>query len=207
MRRYIAAALLISVLLPLAGCSNYTQPIVSQEPLTPKKRNFETLWQAGLEMLRDYDFDADPLRGGMQDRRMGVIRSAPTVGKHWFEFWRKDAASGFDLAEGTLQTIYRQVTIRVTEASPNSTRYVAQVEVQTFRSDRAQRWEPHNSLTVYGMFQMPGQALGVHHILINESKDPANAMIVPLGRNRDLEAKMTAELVKLSAEMQVTERN
>ncbi len=200
MRRTIAATLLGSILLPLAGCAaNYTQPIVSQEPLTPRERNFETVWQGSIELLRQYDFASDPLRGGMQDRRAGVIRTAPVVARHWFEFWRKDYAGEFDGTECTLQTIYRQVTIRIKPASPNSSKYAALVEVQTFRSDKTQRWQPHDSSTIYGMFQLPGQVASQYGLLLNEPTEPPGAVIVPLGRNPELEAKMAMELAKIIA--------
>ena len=208
MSRTIAAMLLGSILLPLAGCAaNYTQPIVSQEPMTPQERNFETVWQGSIELLREYDFASNPLRGGIEDRRAGVIRTAPLVARHWFEFWRKDYAGEFDGVEGTLQTIYRQVTIRIKPASPNSTRYVALVEVQTFRSDKTQRWQAHDSSTIYGMFQLPGQTSSQQQgLLLNEPTEATGAAIVPLGRNLDLEAKMSMELAKLIAN-QTTEGN
>jgi hypothetical protein len=199
MRQYIAATLIGSILLPLAGCANYTQPIVAQEPLTPKERNFETLWQGSIELLRTYDFPSDPLRGGLQDRRAGIIRTAPVVGRHWFELWRKDYAGEFDGVEGTLQTIYRQVTIHIKPASADSTQYDATIEVQTFRSDRTQRWQAHDSQTVYGMFQLPGQTTSEHGLLVNEPTEPRGAAIVPLGRNPDLEAKMAKDLTKILA--------
>ena len=199
MRQYVAATLIGSILLPLAGCANYTQPIVTQEPQTPNERNFEAVWQASTELLRQYDFPCDPLRGGIQDRRAGVIRTTPVVARHWFELWRKDYASRFDGVEGTLQTIYRQVTIRIKPASANSTQYAATVEVQTFRSDRTQRWDAHDSQTIYSTFQLPGQTASEHQILLNEPIERAGAVIVPLGRNSDLEAKMTMELAKIIA--------
>jgi hypothetical protein len=200
MLRYIAAALLGSILLPLAGCEvNYTQPVVSQEPQTPQERNFETVWQGSIEMLREYGFASDPLRGGMQDRREGVIRTAPMVGRHWFEFWRKDYAGEFDLAENTLQTIYRQVTVRIKPASPNSTQYAATVEVQTFRSDKTPRWQPHDTSTIYSMFQVPGQAISQRQFVLNETTEPPGTVVVPLGRNTELEAKMSTDLAKFIA--------
>lgn len=198
-RRYIAATLL-AALPALVGCANYTTPVVATEPLTPQQRNFEETWQAGLELLRQYHFTADPLRGGAQDRREGVIRSAPEVGKHWFEFWRKDAATNYDLAEGTLQTIYRQVTIRIKPAG--AANYTAQIEVQTFRSDRAVRYQDHSWSSIYSMFQVPGQSTDERQILLNEPRENPNTMIVPLGRNPALEAKMTDDLLRIRGQRQ-----
>ncbi len=200
MLRTIAAALVGSILLPLAGCEvNYTQPVVSPQPMTPQERNFETVWQGSIQMLDQYGFASDPLRGGTQDRREGVIRTAPMVGRHWFEFWRKDYAGNFDLAENTLQTIYRQVTVRVKPASPNSTQYSALVEVQTFRSDKTPRWQPHDTSTIYSMFQVPGQAISEHTFVLNETTEPPGTVVVPLGRNTELEAKMAMDLAKIIA--------
>ncbi len=190
----------------LAGCANYTQPIVSPGPQTPAEQNFEAVWQASLELLREYYFTADPLQGGMQDRRTGLIRSAPMIAQYWFEFWRKDAANYSDWAEGSVQKIYRQVTIRIKPSPADPTQFVATVETQTFRSDKTMRWQAHDSLSIYGMFMVPGQEVGMHQLLLNEPTEEQGAMIVSLGRDRALEDKMATELAKITAKQQVGER-
>jgi hypothetical protein len=203
MQNRIPATLLVLIATGLVGCSpNYTQPIVLEEPMTPAQRNFETVWQAAIELLGEYSFSADPLRGGLQDRRAGVIRSAPMIGQQWFEFWRKDAASPTDLTESSLQTIYRQVTIRIKPASADSTQFVALVEAQTFRSDKAVRWQGHSYWQIYSMFQMPGQTQGQHHLILKEPAEDPKAVIVPLGRDKDLEAKIAMDLAKATANRQ-----
>lgn len=168
--------------------------------MTPAQQNFELLWQASLKVLEDYYMTADPLRGGMQDRRAMIIRSAPEVGQQWFEFWRRDAATSYDLTESSLQTIFRQVTIKFTETAPGQ--YAAAVEASTVRSEKPYRWQPHSAARMYNMFAITGEERGAHGLLLNQPLEDPAAMMVPLGRDRELEKKIAMDLVKAKAKIQ-----
>lgn len=58
-------------------------------------------------VLRDQGFRIDRL-----DRRAGVVTTHPETSKHFFEVWRKDVATRYDLWEATFNTIRRTVEIQ-----------------------------------------------------------------------------------------------
>ena len=123
------AAMLV-LLTAAAGCGNYTQPHVAPEPQTQAQRNFDAVWQGSVEVLRRYRFRLD-----RQDRRAGIITTHPMLARHWFEFWRPDAANAFDFAEGTLQTVMRRAVVRVAPGKAKGT-YQPIVVVEVMRPDR-----------------------------------------------------------------------
>lgn len=190
----------------LAGCANYKQPVVTPEPLSPAERNFETVWQGSLDVLEKYGFSSDPLRGGVQDRRAGLISSAPMVGRNWFECWRKDAATPYDLAESSLQTIHRQAIVRIKPSSPGSGQFVAMVQVNTSRSNRPYRWEPHSLKTIYGLFSLPGQRVGESRLLVDEPPEDPDAVTVPLGQDLELQSLIAADIAARTGQQNVSAR-
>lgn len=96
--------------LVLVGCG---KPIPMADTRATPDENFNAVWDAAVETLWEYRFEID-----RNDRRAGVLTTFPLVGRHWFEFWRKDAATNNDIAEGTLQTMYRQATVTVRAYRP-----------------------------------------------------------------------------------------
>jgi len=114
------------------GCSAFrTAPPM---PAT-QSPTFNALWDASTETLRHHHFKID-----RADRRAGVITTFPLLGRHWFEFWRADARTPRDVAEGTLQSIYRTATVRIRPAEAPAGRpdmaYATEVDVRTSRSAR-----------------------------------------------------------------------
>ena len=183
-----------------SGCA-YTTPIVPVAKMTPAQRNFEAVWQASRDVLRRYDFTLD-----RQDRRAGVITTLPITGKHWFEFWRKDAASSFSKAEGSLQTIYRAARVRILPAAKGQRTYHPVVEVIAFRSDQ-KHLQVTSTSEAYSLFIIPGDEKERSGFLLNygqekDEEDEAGKSgkkkeyrdVTPLGRDRDLEAKITADI-------------
>jgi hypothetical protein len=65
---------------------------------------FEPLWRAAGEAARDASFTPD-----RQDFRNGVMTTRPLVSQQFFEPWRRDTASAYDLAQSSLQTVRRTV--------------------------------------------------------------------------------------------------
>lgn len=143
--------LAISVLAALlSSCATkFTTPIVPPEPLTPQQQNFETLWQGTLDVLRENYFTID-----RQDRRAGLITTVPMTGKSWFEFWRHDAATSYDLAESSLQTIYRGVAVRIVATGPQAETFRAEVTVQVLRSDHI-NMQNQNVALQFGVYSQP----------------------------------------------------
>ena len=123
------AAILV-LLTAVGGCANYTQPRAAPGPQTQAQRNFDAVWRGSIEVLRRYHFSLD-----RQDRRAGIITTHPMLARHWFEFWRSDAANAFDLAEGTLQTVMRRAVVRVAPGKAEGT-YQPIVVVEVTRPDR-----------------------------------------------------------------------
>lgn len=122
----------------LTGCQQ-------QLPVSPAasmaERNFNAVWDASVEVLRSYRFTLDRM-----DKRAGVITTLPLTSAQWFELWRHDAVTPTDVAESSLHTIYRQVTVTIRRRDGATTapaagsaaapEYVANVEIQVARSDR-----------------------------------------------------------------------
>jgi hypothetical protein len=192
--------LLAAALAAACGCAQHTEPVVPEPPKTPAERRFEAVWQASIQTLREHRFVVD-----RQDRRAGVVTTYPMVGQHWFEFWRQDAASAADLAESTLQTIYRRATVTIRRREPddpnNPPRYRPVVEVTTARSNRPQ---PQVSSTseAYAIFSLSGgRSAFVMDLGGGEEEASASGNgvsrpegTVPLGRDEHLEARLAGRI-------------
>jgi len=114
MRRLIVLCLMGCVAATvLTGChTNFTNPtpaaLAARRELTTAQRSFDAYWRASLEVLRSYEFELD-----RQDRRAGILTTKPMLGRHFFEVWRRDAVTYYDMTESTLQSIYRAVTVQL----------------------------------------------------------------------------------------------
>ena len=192
----VSLTLWIMLLAALAvGCVKHTHPVGPGVQLTDAERNFQALWQAGRRVLRKYNFTLD-----RQDRRAGVITTLPLTGKHFFEFWRTDAATNFDLAEGTIQTIYRVVRVTIRPAEANQGVYKPLVEVMIFRSNRPTPQVTSTS-EAYDLFVMPGGERAGSDFLLDyertvqtpEQRDAS--FTVYLGRDGELEKKLTGDIL------------
>ena len=183
-----------------SGCA-YTTPIGPVAKMTPAQRNFEAVWEASRDVLHRYDFTLD-----RQDRRAGVITTLPIIGRQWFEFWRKDAASSFSKAEGSVQTIYRAAKVRILPAAKGQRTYHPVVEVIAFRSDQ-KHLQVTSTSEAFSLYTTPGGEKERSGLLLNygQEKDEKDKLgksikkkeyrdVTPLGRDRDLEAKLTAAI-------------
>ena len=122
----------------LTGCPLHTTPVAQMpQPATEAERNFEAYWQSSLDVLREYRFRID-----FQDRRRGLIVTHPMVAKQFFEFWRRDAGTSYDLLEGSLQTVYLVASVQLTRAEPDKPDYELAVNVQRVRSDEIEPRAP-----------------------------------------------------------------
>ncbi|HOF19550.1 MAG TPA: hypothetical protein PK082_11620 [Phycisphaerae bacterium] len=184
---------LLAATLAAAGCANYTEPVVAPGAMTPAERNFEAAWLAAREVLGRYDFQID-----REDRRSGTITTLPMTGKHWWEFWRKDAATRRDLIESTLQTIYRQAKVSIRPAGADG--YQVSVEVQAYRSN-LQELQVTNTSEAYDLFTLPGEEKERKKHLLEYVRDDDQGgaqdrreWMTPLGRDAGLEAKLAADI-------------
>ncbi|OPX21398.1 MAG: hypothetical protein B1H04_06720 [Planctomycetales bacterium 4484_123] len=193
MKSAITTVCLLAGWTALTGCGQQTP--VSAIPRTGGEANFDIAWEAALETLREYRFRID-----RADRRAGIITTYPMTGRYWFEFWRADAATDRDVLEGSLQTIYRTVTVRLRRKAPPATgptttsrpaECFAEVTVHTARSDR-----PTPQITsaseAFEMFLAPhrpsseargGPVPGTGANVVQLGKDPALAGQIQLRIN------------------------
>jgi hypothetical protein len=180
-----------------AGCEpGYTHKLVPDQKLTPVERNYQAVWDAACRVLDDYYFKLD-----RQDRRAGVITTYPLTGKQWFEFWRKDAVGDEELLENALHTIYRVVKVRITPTADDASRFIASVEVEVFRSNRANPSEGSFSAALsmiaganYSERNMPeGQPEGY---LMNETGKAVieKYALTDLGRDHALEQQLASRI-------------
>lgn len=187
MRTFITSCL---VALPAglpAGCQlAYTQPTTQPARLSAAERDFEAVWQASRQTLQGYHFELD-----RQDRRAGVITTAPLTGMHFFELWRKDAVRPADFGESTVQTIYRTARVTVRPIQADAQTYQARVEVSLHRSDKPAPQVTSTS-DAYSLFSLRGGRKGRPQPLLEATA--GGGPRVDLGQDRALEAKLASDI-------------
>jgi hypothetical protein len=126
------AAAMATALLFLAFWTGCERPIRPEGPTAVAVTNedVEPIWDAALSVLRKHEFQPE-----RQDRAMGVIETLPTTSKQWFEFWRRDVAEKYDVAEASLQTIQRKATIRIIRGAGGPT---LEVQVDVYRLEESE---------------------------------------------------------------------
>ena len=117
---------LVLVFLALAvgnqGCS---EPIAAApEPLLIQAE-VDQIWQLCQAELKKRGFTLDRV-----DRRSGIIQTYPLTSRQWFEFWRQDVVTDRDLAESSLHTVRRSVSIAVSAAPEDRHRLQCRVAVE-----------------------------------------------------------------------------
>ncbi len=203
-----AAILALPMTLALtAGCARHTTPVTPRPELTPAEKNFNAVWEASFDTLRENRFRIDRL-----DRRAGLITTLPMVGMHAAEFWRDDAVTARDKAESTLQTLYKKAVVEISRTGPEAITYQADVKVEVYRSDHPSPQLTSTSEAI-DMFYLPsGFAQAPRSLLINKGADeegrpaPASAWIVSLGRDRNLEVVLEAQIEAGTSRKRVASR-
>jgi CubicO group peptidase (beta-lactamase class C family) len=144
-------AILAAMAAGCVGCTvNYSQPVAPAAAQTLDEKNFDAVWRASLDVLREYRFSV-----AVEDRREGTIITYPLLGRAYGEFWRKDAVTPSEVAESTLQTIYKTATVTILPASDEPNAYVASVAVEVARSDKPS-YEVTSTSEAYGLFTSTG---------------------------------------------------
>jgi len=99
-------------LMGMAGCAGQTYQ-------TDPKQS-QTMTFPGTDMLKTMDA-AEKILGRMHftirhmDPSTGTVATNPLSGAQFFEFWRKDAVNSSSLAESSLHTMRRSVTLEFSE--------------------------------------------------------------------------------------------
>jgi hypothetical protein len=131
MTRLHILAICCLALSPMLGCVKYTEPVVDLTPETCEARNFQSVWLAAQETLRDYRFDIQ-----RTDRRAGLIVTEPMVSMYPTEFWRKDIRSSDKLFESSLHKMYRAAVVELVPG-PEPGTYRPRTRVLVGRSERS----------------------------------------------------------------------
>ena len=157
---------------------------------------FDATWDAAVAALVKYRFEVDSA-----DRRAGVITTFPLVGRHWFEFWRRDATTRTDVAESALHSIYRQARVTVTrrDVSAGSDKRRAEYDVGVVvMKSRSNRAAPHVTSTseAYDMFRQPTE---ISRIGGPGEGSPGESRRARLGRDQKLEQLILERIHSLKA--------
>lgn len=213
----------------IGGCTPmYTKPIIPP-PSNLKERNFITVWDSCRETLKNYGYELD-----RTDKRDGVITTYATPGGQFFEFWRKDSATTFNWRENTLQTILRAVRIQI-KPIPHSDNYSFTIEVAMARSDKGapvvtstgdetrvieyggvvdkiqskrmyQVENPMSKLTFNDLLHAPEPENIPLMARERTDRNPAS-MVVPMGRDHDLESRISASIEQAVSEYDFHQAN
>jgi hypothetical protein len=70
--------------------------------------DYEMYFDQALSTLRQHDLQPDRV-----ERPRGIIVTVPTTSAQFFEFWREDARGAYQLAESSLHTMQRVVSIQL----------------------------------------------------------------------------------------------
>ncbi len=189
MRISLTMLIILASLFAMSGCAQHTTPVGPVKELSADEKDFEAVWLASLQVLREYYFPIDH-----QDRRAGMILTEPIIGKAMGEFWRGDAATMADLAESSVQTIYRQAAVTISENPPGSGTFTAAVEVQAYRSNREVAGLTSAS-EAFAMFQRAGSSMR-EPTEADETSELAGREVTELGRDEALEAKIASDIAE-----------
>jgi hypothetical protein len=200
----------------MCGCypPQHVKPMES-EPSTAAERNFNAVWESSRNVLKKYGYEFDRM-----EKRDGIITTYATPGGQFFEFWRKDSGNTFDWRENSVHTMLRAVKITIFRVGETD-RYDFKLEVRLAKTDLPYRVLSDTSQTT-SIIENGGPVLKVHdpnYAKPNDAFDhltfedlgqvpdktvdhdlPAmknahrTSILIPMGRDSDLEAKMSQRL-------------
>ena len=183
-KKYLPLMLIALAGLVLIGCAEERGP--HSEAVTRCNASFEKVWNACLASLEEHSFQID-----RHDRRFGLIVSKPVAGKQFFEFWRKDTASGYDLLNSSLHTIRRVVTIRIAKQGPMQFQVDIEAQAQRISTSSSQL----NS-TAEAFEMMGSQGVHVSPSRSDYLSPRAEPVWVDIGREGDLEQAIMKDIAR-----------
>jgi hypothetical protein len=127
MRKLTYQMLCFCTLMGMAGCAGqtyYADPSENQAITFPNTDMGKTM-DAAEKILEQMHFTISQM-----DRSTGTLATNPLSGAQFFEFWRKDAVNSKSMAESSLHTLRRSVTL---EFSEQGTGILAKCHVLTER--------------------------------------------------------------------------
>lgn len=142
-------------LVAAGGCHQPQAPVerTAQRYLVADEEQFDSLWEACQTVLRRNHFRLDRV-----DRRAGTITTFPVTSQQFFEFWRHDVDTAYDLARSSLSTERRRVTVQVNREEANPLECVVRVIVNKERLSAPER-RFNNSAAVLRLYgsDLPGE--------------------------------------------------
>jgi hypothetical protein len=138
----------------VAGCQRPAQPVdpTVRQVALGSDAAYGTLWESSQEELRRHDFELDRV-----DERAGLITTYPVTSQSFWEFWRRDVATAFDLAEATWRTVRRRAEVNIERDAEGSASVVVTVHKQTFATPERQYNSSAAALRIFGS-ALPGVA-------------------------------------------------
>ena len=126
------------------GCQMSPQPSGPTEVLLTIPDREAFISQA-MTILRERDFTPERV-----DRKAGLVITAPTTSRQWFEFWRCDGTPGYELFESSIHTVRRAVTINVAKQDSNNQCLVSvQVDKERYSAPERQVTTASSALSIY----------------------------------------------------------
>ncbi len=152
-RAIVFVGALVSI---IAGCQEPATPVdyTTQVFTVADADQSGLLWEACQDVLRQHRFALDRV-----DRPAGVITTFPTTSQQFFEFWRRDVNTAYDLADASLSTVRRHARVTMSPAEDDPSRVRVSVVVRVERLSAPER-QFNNSATVLQYFgdELPGEA-------------------------------------------------
>jgi hypothetical protein len=179
-RTYSGAFIGCLIAMAISGCQRPAQPTQPTAEVI-QEQDVQPLWDASLNVLRKFDFQPD-----RQDRAMGVITTLPTTSAQWGEFWRQDVADPYSLAESSLHTIQRQVTVRFIRDGSRQ----LEVQVDVYRLSAAESQITTASSAIQSFSGVLPDTQGGYHGQTKGTRD-----WVLLGRDAAMEARLLKRIV------------
>lgn len=193
----------------LTGCQPQHLKPFDPGPTSAAEQNFEALWQSARRVLKRRGFELD-----RQDRRDGVITTYAATSGHFFELWRKDAATIFHQRENAMQKIMRAVKVTLRRVK-DTNRYDLNVEILMARSNKppAQLTDSSQAMEIIRdmdikpsrRFTKPEGKLTFGDLRRRATGRPGRAggltkaTITPLDRDGDLEADLLEAIRQAAA--------
>lgn len=175
------------VALTLAGaCQRPIQPEGPTRSMVQAAgdEEFHALWEACQAVLRRHRFKID-----RKDMRTGVITTFPQTSQSFLEFWRHDVDTPYDLAESTMRTVRRSVTIEISKP-PGNSEYALEVTVNKQRLQAVER-QINNAAAALRIFSADLPTIA------GKKFDPATDTIwTPVGRDGAMERRFVNLVLK-----------
>ncbi len=186
--RHACVIILGALALAAPGCTAPAQPteptmvrVAVEAPV-----EYERLWEAAGDVLRDYCFQLDRV-----DRGNGIITTMPETSSGWLELWRPQPQPAYYWWEANLHTVQRKATVSISPAEPPGA-YDLCVQVDRYRFSLQER-QIDNPAGALRLYSNAAPTTSGRLARVAESSH-----WVPLGRDGDMEQRLLAAIMKRS---------